>query len=69
MGNRRQYLKKAEENLYDSLKAGETSSDEQLKNKILRAISEVQGALEIIRNREKKKYHHDIGEDEDMWVG
>ncbi|MFN2268659.1 MAG: hypothetical protein ABR533_10320, partial [Desulfonatronovibrio sp.] len=68
MSNRTQYLKKAEENLYASLKAEETSSDEQLKNKILKAITEVQGTLEIIRNREKNKYHHDIGEDEDMWV-
>lgn len=69
MSDKRLYLKKAEENLYAVLKAGETSSDEELKSKILKAISEIQGALEIIRNRGKNKYHHDIGEDEDMWVG
>lgn len=68
MSDKRMYLKKAEENLYASLRAGETE-DEQVKDRTLKAISEVQKALEIIRSRQKKKYHHDQGEDEDMWVG
>ncbi len=68
MSDKKLYLKKAEENLYASLRSGETD-DEQLKSRTLRAISEVQSALEIIRKREKNRYHHDTGEDEDMWVG
>jgi len=68
MSNKKLHLKKAEENLVASLKAGETD-DEQLRANTLKAISEVQKALELIRQREKDKYHHDSGEDEDMWVG
>ncbi|WP_028575120.1 hypothetical protein [Desulfonatronovibrio hydrogenovorans] len=68
MSDRKLHLKKAEESLYASL-SSEGASDEQLKARILKAISEVQTALEIIRQREKNKYHHDSGEDEDMWVG
>ncbi len=68
MNNKKLHLKKAEENLVAGLRAGETD-DEQIKAKILKAISEVQKALELIGQREKNKYHHDSGEDEDMWVG
>ncbi|WP_045215842.1 hypothetical protein [Desulfonatronovibrio magnus] len=67
MSDKRLHLKKAEQSLHLSLKEDETI-DDQLKQKILRAISEVQGALEIIRKRESKKYHHDSGDDDDMWV-
>jgi hypothetical protein len=67
MSSNKLYLKKAEENLYASLKAGETS-DEQIKTKVLRAISEVQGALDIIRKRDQNKYQHDNVDDDDMWV-
>jgi hypothetical protein len=67
MSNNKLYLKKAEENLYASLKSGETN-DEQIKTKVLRAISEVQGALDIIRKRDQNKYHHDNADDDDMWV-
>ena len=66
--SKRSHLKSAEESLYASLRESATS-DEQLKNRILKAIAEVQSALEIIRKRERNKYHHDLGEDEDMWVG
>ncbi len=66
--SKKSHLKSAEESLYASLKESATS-DEQLKSRILKAIGEVQIALEIIRKRESNKYHHDLGEDEDMWIG
>ena len=68
MNDKKLYLKKAEEDLYSSLQVSETD-DEQVKAKTLRAISEVQSALEIIRKREQKKARYDSGEDEDIWMG
>ncbi len=68
MKNRKLHLKKAEENLYASLKDAETD-DEQIKARTLRAISEVQGALELIRKREQKRGSYYGGDDEDIWMG
>jgi|GEM_PF-3321169 len=68
MNDKKLYLKKAEEYLYSSLQVSETD-DEQVKAKTLRAISEVQSALEIIRKREQKKARYDSLEDEDIWMG
>ncbi|MFW5730629.1 MAG: hypothetical protein ACOCPN_02105 [Desulfonatronovibrionaceae bacterium] len=67
MQDKREYLKKAEQNLYDCLKAG-ASSDEQIREKILKAISQIQASLEILGSREKNKYSHEGAEDDDMWV-